>query len=197
MKSLVLHGKGSSPDKVEWLAKPLREYGEVIVPEFEIEVKEGVEEALKYDFDCIAGHSRGGTVALIAGAIKETCVIAVSAPSDRRKQREYLSKFPPGTVQNKIFQDISRLPEYEFDYAPLKYANKLNNVLLIHGEDDEIVLKDHSIVMCEEIKKYGGYCELHIIPKMKHTPLGQHYSTIWGIIEKWIREYVLNNRANS
>ncbi|BFH73747.1 prolyl oligopeptidase family serine peptidase [Sulfurisphaera javensis] len=188
MKSLVLHGKGSSPEKVEWLAKPLRSFGEVIVPEFEIEVKEGIEKALQYDFDCIAGHSRGGTIALIAGALKGTCVIAVSAPSDRRKQREYLSKFPPGTVQNRIYQDISKLPEYEFDYAPLKYADKLKDVLLIHGENDEIVLKEHSIVMCEEIKKHGGNCELHIIPGMKHTPLGQQYSKIWEIIENWIRK---------
>lgn len=188
MKSLVLHGKGSSPDKVEWLAKPLREFGEVIVPDFEIEVKEGVEKALSYDFDCIAGHSRGGTIALISGALKGTCVIAVSAPSDRRKQREYLSKFPPGTIQNRIYQDISKLPEYEFEYVPLNYADKLKNVLLIHGDNDEIVLKDHSILMCEEIKKHGGNCELHIIPGMKHTPLGQQYSIIWEIIEKWIRK---------
>jgi len=193
MKTLVIHGKGSSPDKVEWLAKPLRKYGEVTVPEFEIEVREGIEKALTYDFDCIAGHSRGGTIALIAGALRGTCVIAVSAPSDRKKQREYLSTFPPGTIQNKIYQDISSLPEYEFEYAPLKYTDRLKNVLLIHGEEDEIVLKEHSIVMCEEIKKHGGKCELHIIPKMKHTPLGQQYSIIWDIVDKWIKENTLSN----
>ena len=191
MKSLVIHGKGSSPEKVEWLAKPLRKYGEVMVPEFEIEVKEGVEKALTYDFDCVAGHSRGGVIALIAGALKGTCVIAVAAPSDRKKQREYLSAFPPGTIQNKIYQDLLSLPEYEFDYSPLKYADKLKNVLLIHGEEDEIVKKEHSIAMCEEIRKHGGNCELHIIPKMKHTPLGQQYSIIWNIIDKWIKENVL------
>ncbi|MBB5254392.1 alpha/beta hydrolase family protein [Sulfurisphaera ohwakuensis] len=193
MRSLVIHGKGSSPEKVEWLAKPLRSFGEVIVPDFEIEVKEGVEKALQYNFDCIAGHSRGGTIALIVGALRGSCVIAVSAPSDRRKQKEYLSKFPQGTIQHKIYEDLIKLPDYEFDYSPLKYADKLKDVLLIHGENDEIVSKEHSIVMCEEIKKYGGNCELHIIPNMKHTPLGQQYSTIWNIIENWIRKRLQNS----
>ncbi|MCH4816820.1 MAG: prolyl oligopeptidase family serine peptidase [Saccharolobus sp.] len=191
MKSLVLHGKNSSPDKVEWLAKPLRKFGEVIVPEFEIEVKEGVEKALTYDFDCIAGHSRGGLIALITAALKGKCVIAVSAPSDRRKQREYLSKFPPGTIQYNIYQDLLKMPEYEFDYSSLKYADKLKKVLLIHGEKDEIVLKEHSVTLCEMIKNHDGDCELYIVPEMKHTPLGQQYHVIWNTIENWIKRKVL------
>ncbi|QPG51219.1 S9 family peptidase [Saccharolobus solfataricus] len=187
MKSLVIHGKNSSPEKVEWLAKPLRKFGEVIVPEFEIEAKEGVEKALTYDFDCIAGHSRGGLIALIAAALKGKWAIAVSAPSDRRKQKEYLSKFPPGTVQYNIYQDLMKMPEYELEYSSLSYADRLKKVLLIHGEDDEMVLKEHSITLCDTIKRMGGDCELHIIPKMKHTPLGQQYQTIWSIIEDWIK----------
>ena len=188
MISLVLHGKGSSPEKVEWLAKPLRQFGEVIVPYFEIEVKEGVEKAITYNFDLIAGHSRGGTIALIAAALKGKSVIAVSAPSDRRKQKEYLSRFPPGTIQHKIYEDIKNLPEEEFEYYPLKYADRIKNALLIHGENDEIVLKDHSVILCEEIKKHGGNCELHIIKGMKHTPLGQHYKLIWDIITNWVKK---------
>ncbi|BCU71037.1 alpha/beta hydrolase family protein [Stygiolobus caldivivus] len=187
MISLVLHGKGSSPEKVEWLAKPLRQFGEVLVPEFEIEAKEGVEKALTYNFDLVAGHSRGGLVALIVAALKGKNVIAVSAPSDRRKQREYLSRFSTGTIQNKIYEDIKDLPEEELDYYPLKYAQKIKNALLIHGENDDIVLKEHSIILCEEIKKYGGKCELHIIKGMKHSPLGQHYKVIWDIITDWVK----------
>jgi dipeptidyl aminopeptidase/acylaminoacyl peptidase len=192
MKSLVLHGKGSSPEKVEWLAKPLRQFGEVLIPEFEIEAKEGVQKALTYDFDLIAGHSRGGLVALIAAALKGKSAIAVSAPSDRRKQKEYLSKFPPGTIQRKIYEDIKNLPDEELEWYPLKYADRIKNALLIHGENDDVVLKEHSIILCDEIRKYGGKCQLYIIKGMKHSPLGQHYNEIWKIITEWVK---VNNYA--
>jgi len=193
MKSLVLHGKNSSPEKIQWLIKPLLQFGDVEAPPFEYEVKEGIERAMKYDFDLVAGHSRGGLIALIVGALKGKSVIAVSAPTDRRKQREYLSKFPEGAVQHSIYKDLLKLPEEEFDYYPLKYANMIRKALLIHGEKDEIVLKDHSVLMCEEIKKYGGDCELHIIPGMRHSPIGQQYSLIWDVITKWVKEKVLSS----
>jgi|BEDMetMinimDraft_2_1075160.scaffolds.fasta_scaffold21706_1 dipeptidyl aminopeptidase/acylaminoacyl peptidase len=190
MKSLVLHGKGSSPEKIEWLASPLRGFGEVIVPEFEVEVTEGVQRALKYDFDLVAGHSRGGLIALIAGALKGKPVIAVSAPVNRRMHMNYLSTFPEGTPQNRIYKDLQRLPPRDLDLSPLQYARSLREVLLIHGTKDEVVIKDHSVIMCDEIRRGGGNCELHLLD-MKHSPSGEAIWKISEIVREWVGRRVL------
>lgn len=192
MKSLVIHGKSSTPEKVEWLAKPLRKFGEVVVPNFDMEVREGVEKALAYDFDCIAGHSRGGLIALIAGAIKGSCVIAVSTPADRLRQRRYLSKFSEDTVQYKNYQDLLRIPEEELaKYSALNYVDRLKKVLLIHGERDEMVEKDQSILLCNEILKHGGSCTLKLFD-MAHSPPKSKEKEIGEIIEKWIKDIIKN-----
>jgi len=190
MRILVLHGKGSSPDKIKWLSKPLEEFGEVIVPDFDYEVKEGVEKALQYDFDCIAGHSRGGTIALMASALTGKCCIAVSAPSDRVEQMKYLSSFPQDSIQFRNYIDLSKISIEDLKkYSPINYSNKLRNVLLIHGKNDNIVSPTQSISLCDKIKKNGGKCELYMI-EMKHSPPMDKYSEIAGIIKKWVKTQI-------
>ncbi|MBW9142029.1 MAG: prolyl oligopeptidase family serine peptidase [Candidatus Aramenus sp.] len=187
MISLVLHGKGSSPDKVTWLSDPLKEFGQVLAPPFDYEVREGVERALSLSFDLIAGHSRGGTIALVVGALKGKPVIAVSAPTDRVKQLEYLSKFPEGTLQYRNYLDLSKVPSEELvKYSPIKYAEKLKKVLLIHGKNDEVVLPSHSVELCERVKENGGYCELHLL-EMRHSPPAHAFREIKEIVVKWVR----------
>ncbi|MEM1860311.1 MAG: S9 family peptidase, partial [Metallosphaera sp.] len=110
MHSIVLHGKGSSPSKVEWLSVPLKRFGTVEVPNFDYDVEQGLEIVLKTDFQLIAGHSRGGTVALLAGARRGVPVIAVSAPTDRLLQLEHLSKFPEDSEQGKLYRYLSSFP---------------------------------------------------------------------------------------
>lgn len=61
------------------------------VPPFDLSVEEGVELVLPKGFDLIAGHSRRGTVALLAGAKKDRPVIAVSSPTDKMLQLEHVS----------------------------------------------------------------------------------------------------------
>ncbi|AWR93567.1 alpha/beta hydrolase family protein [Acidianus brierleyi] len=190
MRILVLHGKGSSPDKIKWLSKPLEEFGEIIVPDFDYEVKEGVEKALKYDFDCIAGHSRGGTIALMSSALTGKCCIAVSAPSDRVEQMKYLSSFPQDSIQYRNYLDLSKISIEDLKkYSPINYADKLHNVLLIHGKNDNIVSPTHSINLCNKIKENGGKCELYLI-EMKHSPPMDKYSELAGIIKKWVKTQI-------
>ena len=71
----MLHGKGPSPEKVSWLWEPLKEFGDVEVPPFDYSVEEGLQLALRESFDLVAGHSRGGTIALLAAAKKGRPVI--------------------------------------------------------------------------------------------------------------------------
>jgi dipeptidyl aminopeptidase/acylaminoacyl peptidase len=190
MKILVLHGKNSSPDKIRWLTKPLEEFGEVISPEFDYEVKEGVEKALEYSFDCITGHSRGGTTALMVSALTGKCCIAVSAPSDRVAQMKYLSSFAPDSIQYRNYLDLSKIPIEDLEkYSPIRYADKLRNVLLIHGKNDNVVPLTHSINLCNKIKENGGKCELYLL-EMKHSPPMDKYSEIAGIIKRWVETQI-------
>ncbi|EZQ04815.1 dipeptidyl aminopeptidase [Candidatus Acidianus copahuensis] len=192
MKFLVIHGKGSSPEKIGWLIDPLKEFGEVYAPEFDLEVKEGVEKALKINFDCIAGHSRGGLIALITAALKGTCVISISAPSDRIRQLKYSSTFPKDTIQYRNYLDLLKIPEEELKkYSAINYANKIKKALLIHGERDEIVEKEQSKLMCEEIGRNGGECELHII-NMRHSPGKSNEKEIKEIIQRWINTKIFS-----
>ncbi len=188
MKVVVLHGRGSSPKNVEWLATPFRELGDVLVPEFDFEVREGVNIALSYDFDLIAGHSRGGLVALIAGAIKGKPVVAVGAPVDRKRQYEYLSRFPEDTIQGRIFKELRALPKEEIEVSALDYAEKLDKVLLIHGTEDKIVEPEQSIALCRKLKELNKDCELKLINGMGHSPSGSKAKEVENVIRAWLRE---------
>ncbi|MGC9105470.1 MAG: alpha/beta hydrolase family protein [Thermoprotei archaeon] len=186
MKAIVLHGRSSSPKSVEWLAEPFRAFGEVIVPDFDFEVNEGVNRALQYDFDVIAGHSRGGLIALIVAAIKGKPVVAVAAPADRKRQYEYVSKFPPDTFQGRIYKELSALPKEEIEVSAFQYLEKLDNVLLIHGLQDPVVQPEQSKDLCDALRKLGKRCELYLIPKMGHSPRDENVRVVQEIIKGWL-----------
>ncbi|MGC9208384.1 MAG: prolyl oligopeptidase family serine peptidase [Nitrososphaeria archaeon] len=191
MKILVLHGKGSSPKKIEWLASPLRAFGEVDAPEADIEAEEFIQRFMSKNYDLVAGHSRGGTFALLYAAYRGVPVIAVSAPSDRMKQRDYLSRFSEGTIQRKLYEDLSGLSkEYLQSTSPIFLAEKIKDALLIHGSEDSIVPVEQSIEMCKLINEKGGRCFLSIV-KMKHTPSIANYKEISSIIQEWVRRHVV------
>lgn len=186
MRVLVLHGKGSSPEKVKWLSSALPQRFDVLVPPAEAEIPELVETIISLSPDLVVGHSRGGTASLIASSKLHIPVIAVSSPSDRRAQLEYLSKFPEGTVQHMIYKDVATLPSEVIDLSPVKFAHEIRRVLLIHGEKDEIVLPSQSQRMCELIRESGGDCRLYIIRGMKHSPVNKEIGEVQRIIRDWI-----------
>jgi len=186
MKCLVLHGKNSSPEKIRWLTEPISKFAEVNAPYVEQEVEEIVSRFKDDRYECVAGHSRGGTAALILGSLmKAEYVIAVSSPTDRNMQLEYLSMFEKGTVQSRLYKDLSVLKNLD-KTSPINYANQLVNskVLLIYGEKDEIVPLDHGRKMCDLLK--GNSCNFVIIPGMKHSPAGHQIGELSKIIEDFL-----------
>ncbi|QKR00261.1 prolyl oligopeptidase family serine peptidase [Metallosphaera tengchongensis] len=191
MLSLVLHGRGSSPDKVDWLAQPLKRFGDVKVPQFEYDVEDGLRVALSMNFDIIAGHSRGGTIALLAAAKKGVPVIAVSAPSDRLLQLSHLSKFPEGSEQRRLYSFLSSVPQEKLvETSPVTYSSCLRDVLLIHGEHDEVVPKEHSELLCKEVRSKGNKCEL-VILEMRHSPPKHMYGEISKVIQAWVEKTLM------
>ena len=186
MHSIVLHGKGSSPSKVEWLSVPLKRFGTVEVPNFDYDVEQGLEIVLKTDFQLIAGHSRGGTVALLAGARRGVPVIAVSAPTDRLLQLEHLSKFPEDSEQGKLYRYLSSFPrEKLLETSPIAHASSLRNILLIHGKGDDVVPIIQSERLCDKVREAGNSCEI-VKLNMRHSPPKHLYGEIENVIVNWV-----------
>ncbi|MFZ8807667.1 MAG: alpha/beta fold hydrolase [Pyrobaculum sp.] len=93
-KAVAFHGYRSSPSNIQWLTQPLWEAGFGVAAPVIRDVEDGYEAGLReLPVEVAAGHSMGGTVALLLaarnpGSVK--CVVAVAAPVDRRLQLQYL-----------------------------------------------------------------------------------------------------------
>jgi len=185
--SLALHGKGSSPEKIGWLTGPLYRFGEVIAPQIDLEVDRALDVVSGFKFDLVAGHSRGGTVALLAAARHGVPVIAISAPTDRIMQRMHLCSYPDGTVQKKLcIEQYGYSESYLRSTSPINFADKIKKALLVHGTKDEIVPVMQSRMMCSRIKESGNGCTLLEL-SMKHTPPKSLEKQLSEAIIEWIR----------
>ncbi|MGC8661085.1 MAG: alpha/beta hydrolase family protein [Nitrososphaeria archaeon] len=185
---LALHGKGSTPEKITWLTEPLSHFGEVTAPPIDMEVNQALSFVDRYSFDLIAGHSRGGTVALLAAAKRDVPVVAVSAPCDRVLQRMHLCSYPDGTVQKKLCREQDGYSEsYLRSTSPVNFADKIADALLIHGKRDDIVPISQSRTMCYKIRESGGKCSLLEL-EMKHTPPKSLEKELFRAVEEWIRK---------
>ncbi|MDG6928087.1 MAG: prolyl oligopeptidase family serine peptidase [Nitrososphaerota archaeon] len=188
MMILALHGKGSSPEKIQWLTEPLSKFGQVTAPPVDMEVNQALELVGRYSFDLIAGHSRGGTVALLAAARRGVPVIAVSAPSDRVMQRMHLCSYPDGTVQKRLCREQDNYSEsYLRSTSPVNFADKITDALLVHGKRDDIVPISQSRIMCSRIRENGGRCNL-VELEMKHTPPKSLEKELFRAVEEWIKK---------
>ncbi len=190
MKCLVLHGKNSSPEKIRWLTEPISKFASVTAPSVDLEVAEIVEKFRDDAYECVAGHSRGGTAALLLGSLGARLVVAVSAPTDRRMQLEYLSAFAPGSIQHSLYMELEKVKDLE-ETSPINYAKGLDKakVLLIYGEKDEIVPKKHGEVMCGILSN----CRLEIVKGMKHSPMGSQIGEISRILENFFKPDTTEN----
>ncbi|MEM0097612.1 MAG: prolyl oligopeptidase family serine peptidase [Conexivisphaerales archaeon] len=185
---LALHGKGSSPQKIKWLIEPLSQFGKVVAPQVDMEVNQALDFVGKYSFDLVAGHSRGGTVALLAAAKRSVPVIAISSPCDRVMQRKHLCSYPDGTIQKMLCKEQENYSENYLELtSPINFASKINDALLIHGNHDEIVPISQSRIMCSRIKENGGRCAL-VELEMKHTPPKSLEKELFRAVEEWIKK---------
>jgi len=86
-KAVAFHGYRSSPSNIQWLTQPLLEAGFGVAAPVIRDVEDGYEAGLReLPVEVAAGHSMGGTVALLLaarnpGSVK--CVVVVAAPVDR------------------------------------------------------------------------------------------------------------------
>ncbi|WP_069808192.1 alpha/beta hydrolase family protein [Vulcanisaeta thermophila] len=199
MKALALHGYGSSPEKINWLVGPLRSLGlEVITPGY-TDFNDGLrksEEVLKSDNDTyiVAGHSMGGSIALLLASMygNVRCVISVSGPTDRVAQVRWLSEGEPGSIRRRTYEELLRGGGVDEDFlrgtSPINYIKPgMPPVLFIHGTEDELVPIWHPEIYIERARGLGNVVELVKVEGMRHTPRGRDIHVIARAIEDFVK----------
>lgn len=194
MKALVFHGRGSSPEKINWLIKPLKEAGlEVIAPPI-MEVEDGLEigsKIIKSERDSVitAGHSMGGTVALLLATRFPShvkCSIVVSAPVDRLLQLKYLEEGAEGTLRRSIYEELRRKyprDEYFIETSPINYINESTPpILYIWGTADDVVPRNQLTALESRAAKLVKV----IVNGMTHTPRSQHLNEINNAVRQFL-----------
>ena len=204
MRAIALHGFGSSPEKINWLVGPLRSLGlEVLTPSYR-DFEDGLNklsELLKGGEQYIvAGHSMGGTIALLAASTMNgiICAISVSGPTDRLAQVRWLSEGEPGSMRRRTYEELLRIDskqvteEFLRRTSPINYLRPgLPPILLIHGTNDELVKIDQVVNYYERAKSLGNIIEFVRIEGMPHTPRGKDIKVIANVIENFAKKYCI------
>ncbi|MCG2863077.1 MAG: alpha/beta fold hydrolase [Vulcanisaeta sp.] len=204
MRAIALHGFGSSPEKINWLVGPLKSLGlEVLTPSYR-DFEDGLNklsELLKGGEQYIvAGHSMGGTIALLAASTMNgiICAISVSGPTDRLAQVRWLSEGEPGSVRRRTYEELLRIDskqvteEFLRRTSPINYLRPgLPPILLIHGTNDDLVKIDQVVNYYERAKSLGNIIEFVRIEGMPHTPRGKDIKVIANVIENFAKKYCI------
>ncbi len=202
-----MHGFGSSPEKINWLTGPLKALNlEVITPTYR-DFEDGlnkVSELLRGANDryILAGHSMGGSIALLAASTLSNvaCAISVSGPTDRLAQIRWLLAGEPGSIRRRTYEELAKIDsrqvteEFLIKTSPINYLRpNLPPILLIHGTNDELVNIKQVENYYERAKFLGNVIELIRVEGMPHTPRGgKDIKVIAGSIEGFIRKYCIN-----
>ncbi len=150
----------------------------------------------------IAGHSMGGTIALLTASTMDriACAISVSGPTDRLAQIKWLLSGEPGSVRRRTYEELVRIDsrqvteEFLTKTSPINYLRpNLPPMLLIHGTNDELVNIRQVEDYYERAKSLGNVIELIRVEGMPHTPRGgKDIRVIAKAIESFVRKYCLN-----
>jgi len=178
-KAVAFHGYKSSPSNIDWLVQPLKALGlEVVTPQIR-DVDDGYEAGLReLPVDVAAGHSMGGTVALLLaaknpGAVK--CVVAVASPVDRRLQLQYLMQSNDPYLK-KLANDLASLGSKLELTSPSRYiGSNMPPVLYIRGSEDNVVPRTHVDILAGLSDRFNFPLEVVEIEGMKHTPQGEEH----------------------
>jgi dipeptidyl aminopeptidase/acylaminoacyl peptidase len=178
------------PGPLAWLADGLRAAGAAVAPvtydddgAFLVDDAEqalAAREALRAELGpdapvVVAGHSRGGTVALLAAATQEgwSGVAALSPTTDQVRLVAGLRDFAPSRYAQMIAMrgcTPEEDPGYYRRTSPLHRAGTLRvPVLLLHGDTDLVVPHDHSLWMAEALADAGhDDVEVVVLPGVGH-----------------------------
>ncbi|MFN7106391.1 MAG: alpha/beta hydrolase family protein [Pyrobaculum sp.] len=190
-KALAFHGYKSSPANIQWLVDILKEVGlDVIAPSYR-DVEEGYEAGLKeLPVAIAAGHSLGGTVAMLIAARNPGavgCVIAVGSPVDRRLQLQYLLQ-SENPYLRRIANELAALGSRLEQTSPSRYINsKMPPVLYIRGSSDWVVPRVHVDILVGLSDRFNFPLEVTEVDGMEHTPQSvEHLEKIREVVAKFV-----------
>jgi len=145
----------------------------VAAPTFR-DVEDGYEAGLReLPVEVAAGHSMGGTVALLLaarnpGSVK--CVVAVAAPVDRRLQLQYLLQSDDPYLR-KLANHLASLGSKLELTSPSRYiGSNMPPVLYIRGSEDHVVPRTHIDILAGLSDKFNFPLEVVEVPGMGHAP---------------------------
>lgn len=206
-------GRDGDASGLAWLAESLRAAGAAVLPVSygdgryvadDVPVARAAGEALRATLGLsapvvVAGHSRGGTVALLAAAAGGwDGAIALSATTDQVRLVEGLAAFAPSRYRTMIAArraTPAEDPGYYAATSPLLQASSFDcPVLLVHGTLDLVVPHDHTLWMQEALDAAGGEVELHLVTGAGHfferTYHGYAFAEVADAVAGWLRATV-------
>lgn len=147
------------------------------------------------------GHSRGGTVALLAGAADDgwTGIVALSATTDQRRLLDGLRDFAPSrhaTMLAARGATPDEDPGYYRRTSPLLLADEITcPVLLVHGTLDLVVPHDHAVWLAEAL----GDAELVLLDGLGHffekTYYAHDFTAATRPIGSWLHRHTVTGPA--
>lgn len=182
MRAVVFHGYGSSPTRIKWLVKPIKEVlEEVEVPKVPSPLVRAWESFNEYEADLYAGHSMGGALALLLSSKFKVPAVAVAPPTDLKAQMEHLKENVP-QIYKEIASSVNLEEMYKLSPINFDYEEPL---LIIHGTEDKVVPIDQSIAFCKRVRT----CEIAVIEKMGHKPVTNEEKEL---VANTIKEFILS-----
>ncbi|WP_371195725.1 alpha/beta hydrolase family protein [Glaciecola sp. SC05] len=179
-------------------------------------MQEDLEDAVKFliaeqiadkDRVCIVGASYGGYAALM-GAVKTPdmfqCVVSISGVTHLPEQVDYdLDKFESDTLITFIKDSIGD-PEKDIDMlkarSPALHAKNINvPVLLIHGDEDEVVPFEQSELMFDALEDINKSVRMITLKDTGHNALyyEQDIEDVYTEIEAFLLKHLPVNKQSA
>ena len=147
----------------------------------------------------IMGDDRGAyiTYSVIARPNPFKAAVAISGYSDLTQQYEYESEIAPNfMVIQKLMKGSPYTMEARFkDLSPVSFANKINvPVLILHGNNDRLVLPDHAWKMSEALFLHQKESDIIVLYSPEedtgHNLKGKALTEAHEHALKWMNKYL-------
>ncbi len=155
--------------------------------------------SVKKDKLAIMGDSRGAyiTYCAIARSNLFKAAAAISGFTDLVKQYDYESDIAPnfGGIQRLMSDSPLSAPKKYRNLSPVHFAGKINTpVLIVHGDNDRLVLPEHAWKMDEELGKNQKDHDIVILyappEDTGHTLKGKPLEVAHASILNWFEKYL-------
>jgi len=151
----------------------------------------------------IMGDDRGAyiTYSVIARQNPFKAAVAISGYSDLSQQSEYESEIAPNfMVIQKLMKGSPYTMEERFkDLSPISFASKINvPVLILHGNNDRLVLPDHAWKMAEALFLHQKEHDIVVLYSPEedtgHNLKGKAIAEAHEHSLKWLNKYLFPDK---